>query len=60
MVRFLGTTLLILLLCASTVRADLNQGDALPNPTLKSMDGEEVALHDLLKKVTVIHLWKCN
>lgn len=51
-------TLITLLLCTATVRADLAEGDTLPNPTLKTQDGEEIQLHDLLNKVTVIHLWK--
>ena len=52
--------IIILLLFVVSVQADLKEGDSLPNPTLKSQDGLEVPLHDLLNKVTVIHLWKAN
>ncbi len=58
--RQLIAILIILLLCAASVQADMEVGDTLPNPTLKTQDGEEIQLHDLLNKVTVIHLWKCQ
>ncbi len=58
--RNLATIFLTLLLCSSIVQADLSEGDVLPNPTLKTEDGKEVKLHDLLNKVTVVHLWKCQ
>ena len=50
----------IALLSATNVQADLNPGDPLPNPTLTDQSGAELSLHTLLKKVTVLHLWKCN
>jgi len=46
------------LLPFTALRADLKPGDKLPDPTLKNQALQEVSLHDLLKKVTVIHLWK--
>jgi hypothetical protein len=39
-------------------KADMAEGDTLPNPTLKDADEIEIKLHDLLDKVSVIHLWK--
>ncbi len=51
---------MIVLLGAAMVHADLKPGDPLPNPTLTDKKGEQTVLHDLLNKVTVIHLWKCN
>jgi len=54
------TALLILFLTTATLQADLQEGDSLPNPTLESLAGEKIALHDLMDKVTVIHLWKAN
>ena len=58
--RRLFLVFLFLLLYIVPVSADLQEGDALPNPTLKSLEGEEIPLYDMLNKVTVIHLWKCN
>ncbi|MDP8238683.1 MAG: hypothetical protein P9X24_06315 [Candidatus Hatepunaea meridiana] len=58
--QYLKILLIVLLLCTASLQADLQEGDTLPNPTLKSQDGKEFALHDLLGKVTIIHLWKCN
>ncbi|NQU05923.1 MAG: hypothetical protein HQ568_07505 [Calditrichaeota bacterium] len=58
--RQLLVTIIILLLCTASVRADMEVGDTLPNPTLKEADGKEIQLHELLNKVSVIHLWKCQ
>ncbi|HHE47130.1 MAG TPA: hypothetical protein ENL08_05455 [Bacteroidetes bacterium] len=56
----LVTVFLTLLLFSTVVQADLNEGDLVPDPTLKTEDGKEVKLHELLDKITVIHLWKCQ
>ena len=54
------TVLLVLFLTTATLQADLQEGDSLPNPILESQDGVMIPLHDLMDKVTVIHLWKAN
>jgi hypothetical protein len=53
-------SLAVLLLLALPVAADLGPGAMVPNPTLRSSDGVEATLHSMLKRVTVIHLWKCE
>ncbi len=58
--RYLTIIIMMLLLGVGMVQADLAPGDQLPNPTLTDKDGKETPLHDMLNKVTVIHLWKCN
>jgi hypothetical protein len=58
--RLITITVLALLLGVGMVQADLKPGDQLPNPTLTDKGGKEIPLHDMLNKVTVIHLWKCN
>ena len=54
------TVVIILLLSTASVQADMEAGDTLPNPTIKDADGKEIKLHELLDKVSVIHLWKCQ
>ncbi len=50
-----------MLMAAEAALADLTPGEALPDQTLTAPDGKtRVALSELTKKVTVIHLWKCN
>jgi len=58
--RYLTAPLIILLLLATALEADLGEGDPLPNPTLRAADGAETPLHDMLGTVAVLHLWKCN
>ncbi len=48
----------ILALGLMSVQADMKPGEQVPNPTLTSLDGEKIPLHDLLDKVNIIHLWK--
>lgn len=54
----LGTILLVLFIIPIYAIADLSSGTALPNPKLRSQSGQATTLHDLMKKVTVVHLWK--
>ncbi|MCF7810531.1 hypothetical protein K9N50_06045 [bacterium] len=58
--RQLLIIIIILLLCTVVAKADMTVGDTLPNPTIKDADEKEIKLHDLLDKVSVIHLWKCQ
>ncbi|MFH0766328.1 MAG: hypothetical protein V2A61_07900 [Calditrichota bacterium] len=58
--RFFLLLGIILLMAALSARADLSPGEKVPNPVLTAPDGSETSLHDMLKKVTVLHLWKCN
>ncbi|MBC8465574.1 hypothetical protein H8D57_00965 [bacterium] len=53
-------TIIAILSFSGLAFADLQPGDTVPNPTLRSLDEEEVKLHEMLDKVTVLHLWKCQ
>jgi peroxiredoxin len=58
--RNIFALILFLLVLSAPVQAELKEGDSLPNPTITAEDGSKVPLHDLLNKVSVIHMWKAN
>jgi len=56
---------LIMLLCCilllvTNVWSALESGTKLPEFTLKSLNGESVALDDYKGKIVLVHLWKCQ
>jgi len=58
--RYLLLLGILLLAAVPMSKADLAPGEKVPNPLLTAPDSSQTPLHSLLKKVTVLHLWKCN
>ena len=51
----------ILLTLAVGAYADLTPGEPLPDVSLLAPDAKtDVEVRDLLNRITVLHLWKCN